>query len=77
MIEKLGETFKKDEIMLSVMSQYTPMFKAVDIKKLNRKTSTLEYNSVLDVAEKYGWDGFSQQRDSANEMYVPPFSDKP
>lgn len=77
LIEKLGETFKKDEIMLSVMSQYTPMFKAVDIKKLNRKTSTFEYNSVLDVAEKYGWDGFSQQRDSANEMYVPPFSDKP
>ncbi len=72
-INKLGETFKKDEIMLSLMSQYTPMYKALDIKKLNRKTSTFEYNSVLDVAEKYGWDGFSQQRDSASEMYVPPF----
>lgn len=77
LINKLGESFGSDEIMLSLMSQYTPMYKALDIKKLNRKTSTFEYNSVLDVAEKYGWEGFSQQRDSADTMYVPPFFDKP
>lgn len=76
-VKRLGERFGKDEIFLSLMSQYTPMYKAKDIKKLNRRTSTFEYKSVVDVAVEYGWDGFVQERSSADECFVPPFSDKP
>lgn len=76
-IESLAENFSRDEILLSVMSQYVPMYKATGIKKLNRRTSTFEYNSVVDEVLKYGFDGFMQERSSANDCYVPPFSDKP
>lgn len=76
-VKRLGEAFEKDEILISLMSQYTPMYKALDIDKLNRRTSTFEYESVVKEASKYGWEGFIQERSSADECYVPPFSDKP
>lgn len=76
-IRRLGEFFKSDEILISLMSQYVPMYKAADIKELNRKTSTFEYESVVNEAAKYGWDGFVQERSSASESFVPPFFDSP
>ena len=58
------------------MSQYTPMFKAADFKELSRKTSTFEYESVLKAVEEAGFEGFFQERSSADEDYVPEFFDK-
>lgn len=72
-IEALRERFSPDEILLSVMSQYTPMNRAAEFKELNRKVSTFEYNFVLDCAQKAGFDGFSQERGSASQCYIPPF----
>ena len=72
-IEALGQAFRPDEILLSVMSQYTPMFRAAEFSEINRRVSTFEYNFVLDCAEKFGFDGFSQERDSAGGSYVPEF----
>lgn len=75
-INRLGESFSKDEIFISLMSQYVPMYKALEIKELNRRVSTFEYNSVVEACEKYGWDGFVQERSSATDVYVPQFSDR-
>ena len=72
-IRFLGESFDPDDILLSVMSQYTPMNRAKDYPEINRRISTFEYNYVLGEAEKYGFEGYSQERDSANGCYVPPF----
>ena len=69
----LGESFKPDEILVSIMNQYTPVYKAKDMHELNRKTSTFEYNSVCDVLSKYGFDGYYQQRASAQADFIPEF----
>lgn len=75
-IDALGREFAHDEIMLSLMSQYIPMHKAIGHPKLGRRISTFEYNKVLETANKLGYEGFSQERSSSSEVYVPPFSDK-
>lgn len=76
LIEILSETFSKDEILLSVMSQYTPVFNACKFKEINRKTSTFEYNKVMDAVEKSGFDGYFQQKTSASSDFIPEFFDK-
>lgn len=73
LMEWLGENFAKDEIMVSLMSQFTPVYKAFDHKELCRKTATFEYNSVIDVVNKYGFNGFIQSRTSANADFIPKF----
>lgn len=72
----LTDTFEKDEILVSVMSQFTPVYKAFDFKELSRRTSTFEYNYVADLLEKSGFDGFCQQKSSADECFIPQFYDK-
>lgn len=74
-IEWLGENFSNDEILVSIMSQFTPVYKAFDFKELSRKTSTFEYNSVLDVVDKFNFNGFFQKRSSATDDFIPKFYD--
>lgn len=76
LMEWLGENFAKDEIMVSLMSQFTPVYKAFDHKELCRKTATFEYNSVIDIVNKYGFNGFIQSRTSANADFIPKFYDE-
>ncbi len=75
-IEALRESFEPDEILLSLMCQYVPMYRAVSeekFRKINRRVSTFEYNSVLDYARELGFDGYSQERSSSDECFVPEF----
>ncbi|MBO5449014.1 MAG: radical SAM protein [Ruminococcus sp.] len=75
LMEWLVHSFEKDEILVSVMSQYTPVYKAFNYKELSRRTSTFEYNYVCDLVEKSGFDGFFQHRTSAEECFIPDFYD--
>ncbi len=72
-IEELKKRFAPDEIMVSLMRQYTPMFRAADFAELNRRVSTFEYSSVYEALEKAGFDGYVQQKDSADEQFLPKF----
>lgn len=72
----LGENFKCDEILVSLMSQYTPVYKAKLFPKINRKTSTFEYNSVKQVLNSYGFEGYCQERNSAASDFIPKFYDE-
>lgn len=72
----LNENFDKDEILLSLMSQYLPMHNAIGHSKLGRRISTFEYNQAVKSAEKYGFSGYIQERSSSDEAYIPQFSDK-
>ena len=76
LMEWLGKNFAKDEIMISLMSQFTPVYKAFDYKELCRKTSTFEYNTVIDAVNKYGFEGFVQSRTSAAKDFIPKFYDE-
>lgn len=70
----LSEAVPVSEVLLSLMSQYTPDF-ALDTpyKELHRRVTRFEYESVLNVALKLGFDGFSQAREAAIRDYTPDF----
>lgn len=69
----IAENFPEKEVLISLMSQYTPCHKAFSYKEISRKISTLEYNKALDLAVSLGLTGFMQERSSAKEEYTPPF----
>lgn len=73
LIEELKRRFAADEIMVSLMCQYTPVYKAEQFPKINRRLSTFEYKSVVGALEKSGFDGFVQERTSASEEFIPQF----
>ena len=68
--ENFGRTIK-----ISLMNQYTPMYRAAEHKKINRRLTTFEYESVVDYALSLGLDNaYVQERRSASEEYVPDFN---
>ncbi len=71
-IKRVGERFGKD-VLFSLMSQYTPFYKAKDIPRLNRRITTFEYRKALDAVYTAGLEGFMQERSSAKEEYTPEF----
>ena len=72
-LEWISENFPKKKILISLMSQYTPVYKSCEHKEISRKISTFEYNFILDKAEELGLDGFMQERSSAVSDYTPDF----
>ena len=72
-LDWLWQTFG-DKIMLSLMGQYTPMYRAAEVKGLNRKLTTFEYQSVVDHALDLGITRcYVQERGAASEEFVPKF----
>lgn len=76
LVNELAQRFKPSQLLISLMSQYVPLHKALEHSDLSRRTSTFEYNSVLKEIEKVGFDGYFQQRSSAEKEYIPTFFDK-
>jgi putative pyruvate formate lyase activating enzyme len=73
-MRQLGRMFQPGEILLSLMSQYTPEFaKNCVFENLRRRVTTLEYESVLAEATKLNFDGFYQNRTSATSAFTPDF----
>ncbi len=62
-----------ENIILSLMSQYTPPTFETRHKELGRRITDFEYRSVCDVAMELGFKGYFQQRDSAQASYTPIF----
>lgn len=61
--------------LISLMSQYTPLYHAADYPEINRRITTYEYQKVVDEAVRLGLtDGYMQEKSSAKEEYTPPFS---
>lgn len=73
-LDRLAGIVPVQEIRLSLMSQYTPEF-ATDapFANLHRRVTSFEYESVMAHAEKLGFIGYMQQRDSATAKYTPEF----
>lgn len=73
-LRHIAATFGTDDLLLSLMSQYTPEF-ALDTpyKNLHRKVTSFEYDSVCKEAERLGFDGFMQSRASASASFTPDF----
>ena len=73
-LNQLASAVSPSDVLLSLMSQYTPEF-ALDTpyKELHRRLTSFEYSSVCKVAISLGFDGFMQEKSSATSEYTPQF----
>ena len=64
-----------NKVLVSVMSQYFPTYKANDTEDINRKISKQEYDEVIDYMEEINlYNGFVQDYSEDDETkYVPNF----
>ena len=62
---------KFPDARVSIMRQYTPSFNRTGDSALDRRITTLEYNRVVNAAVSGGLQGFTQERDCADEKYTP------
>ena len=70
----IAENTSSNDVLVSIMNQYTPFdFISDEYLELKRRITKMEYNSVVDHAAELGINGFSQQKSSASEEYVPDF----
>lgn len=70
----IAENTSPDEVLVSIMNQYTP-FEHIpeEYSELRRRVTKMEYNSVVGHAAELGLNGFTQQKSSASDKYVPLF----
>lgn len=63
----------KDSIV-SIMSQYEPMYEAKNYTEINRKITPLEYKRVISYAQNLEMNNcFTQDLTSANSIFTPKF----
>ena len=63
-----------DDIIISIMSQYTPAATAAKYSELNRKLTKYEYNKVVAEAEKLEIkNAYIQDGAAAKESFIPAF----
>lgn len=63
-----------DNVYLSLMNQYTPMYKALSHPKLKRKLTTFEYDKVVNYAADLGFTKcYIQEGQTATAKFVPNF----
>ena len=74
-IDWVNETFKPDEVVFSLMSQYTPVGKNFQDKKLNRpisraeKSKCIEYLSACENITL----AYTQEDGAISESFIPDF----
>ncbi len=74
LLKRLTEILPTDGFLISLMGQYTPPSDKLPFKNLNRRLTTMEYESVLSCACELGLEGFSQELTSAKSEYTPSFN---
>ena len=73
-VDWLHETFG-DEIFISLMNQYTPIYRAAEHKKISRTLTTFEYDSVVEHAANIGVKNcFIQVGKTADAKFIPNFN---
>ena len=73
-LETIAKTVPAKDVLISLMSQYTPDF-AFDseFKELHRKITKFEYETAVKRAQELNFDGFVQAIESAQKAYTPDF----
>ena len=77
-LQKAASLVPPQEVILSLMRQYTPDFGAdADVpRSLHRRVTSFEYRTVLASAAALGYDGYSQDAAAASAGYTPEFRGK-
>ena len=73
-IDWVKDNFKENQVLFSLMSQFTPI-EGCNTDALNRRLTPEEYKEIEEYLLDSGIeDGFMQELSSASEEYVPPFN---
>lgn len=71
---RLAELIDPCDVLVSIMSQYTPDFaKDCEYKNLHRRVTSFEYGSICEKVLELGFTGFMQSRSSSDKSYTPDF----
>ncbi|BDR66796.1 radical SAM protein [Clostridium tetani] len=63
-----------NNVYISIMNQYTPMFKASDYAEINRRLNEKHYDTLINYALDLGIkNAFIQENGSSSEEFVPDF----
>ena len=74
-LRRISKEADISRVRLSLMCQYT-VTDAEKLQKyegLSRKLTSLEYSRVLEEAQKLGYTGYMQEKNSADAGYIPEF----
>ena len=73
-LDRLAALFPKRDILLSLMSQYTPDFADdASVSSLHRRLTRFEYETVAERVQTLGFEGYLQEKSSASAAYTPDF----
>ncbi|MBQ7921265.1 MAG: radical SAM protein [Clostridia bacterium] len=73
-LDKAASIVPPENVLLSLMRQYTPEFLPETApKSLQRRITSFEYDSVTDHAANLGFAGYTQESTSATSDYTPEF----
>lgn len=73
-LKYISEILPTEDVTLSLMRQYTPDFANENApKNLKRRLTSFEYDDMLNYAIFLGFDGFSQDKESAKKDFTPKF----
>jgi putative pyruvate formate lyase activating enzyme len=73
-LDWIGENFHPGEVLVSLMSQYTPMPGMT--APLNRRVTKEEYDAVLSWMLLNDLEGFTQEISAADDGFIPDFQQK-
>ena len=75
-LDELNKNFG-NKIIISLLNQYTPCFKAKQHKILKNKVTSLEYKRVVAYAIKLGFvNAYEQEKTSQTEEFIPNFDEE-
>jgi len=70
-LDWIGDTFAPGEVLVSLMRQYTPM--GTLPAPFDRRITDEEYDAVLSWMYLNGLEGFTQEAEAADSVYIPDF----
>ena len=74
-LQAVFDAFGADGVVLSLMRQYTPCYRAKDFPEIDRKLTSLEYGKVTSFAQDLGFRWiYTQAKESANVDFIPDFT---
>ena len=73
-IDTIYKTFG-NQVYISIMNQYTPMFKACEYPEINKRLNSKHYESLINYASEIGViNGFIQDSEASSTDFVPSFN---
>lgn len=70
-LDWIGDTFAPGDVLVSLMRQYTPMPGLTE--PFDRRITDEEYDAVLSWMYLNNLEGFTQEADSADKLFIPDF----